>query len=247
MSWAAVATTVGAVGGALIGKSKAPKAVPTKEVDVGKVTQDTIAANTAALPGAKNLSGSVNTFNQGEATRLLNQALPGFDKLQATLTSKIQQDLDNEGQLGSEQIAQIEQFAAERGIKRGTSGGFNDLSLVRDFGFSAIDAKQMDRTRALNSVQQLLGITPNVSPTSPMFAFTDPNSNINAQFRNNENAQATAQSAANAKASASNANRSMWAGAFGTTAGAVGDYFKNRKSGDKKQEETKETYTLPYV
>ena len=149
--------------------------------------------------------------------------------------------------MGSEQIAQIEQFAAERGIKRGTSGGFNDLSLVRDFGFSAIDAKQMDRTRALNSVQQLLGITPNVSPTSPMFAFTDPNSNINAQFRNNENAQATAQSAANAKASASNANRSMWAGAFGTTAGAVGDYFKNRKSGDEKQEEAKETYTLPYV
>ena len=240
MSWAAVATTVGAVGGALIGKSKAPKAVPTKEVDVGKVTQDTLAANTAALPGAKNLSGSVNTFNQGEATRLLNQALPGFDKLQATLTSKIQQDLDNEGQLGSEQIAQIEQFAAERGIKRGTSGGFNDLSLVRDFGFSAIDAKQMDRTRALNSVQQLLGITPNV-------AFTDPNSNINAQFRNNENAQATAQSSANAKASASNANRSMWAGAFGTTAGGVGDYFKNRKTGDEKQEEAKETYTLPYV
>lgn len=234
MSWAATATAAGSIIGGALSKQKAPKVAPIKEVDIKKTTQDSMDANIAVFDDARSLSEKTNTFNQSEANRLAELAMPGFAKLQASLTSRIQQDLNNEGQLGGDQIAQIERLAAERGITTGTSGGMRDLSLIRDFGFSAMDAKNADRMRALQGIQSLTGMTARVSPTSPMYAFVNPNAALEAGFRNAENQQQVTQAGYNAQAAASNANRSMWGNVAGTVAGAAGsiasDWWGGRQS-----------------
>lgn len=231
MSWAATATAAGSIIGSALGKQKAPKVAPIKEVDIKKTTQDAMDANIAVFDDSRSLSEKTNTFNQSEANRLAELAMPGFAKLQASLTSRIQQDLNNEGQLDRDQIAQIERLAAERGITTGTSGGMRDLSLIRDFGFSAMDAKNADRMRALQGIQSLTGMSARVSPTSPMYAFVNPNSALEASFRNAENQQQVTQAGYNAQAAASNANRSMWGRTVGTVSGISADFLSNRPAG----------------
>ena len=228
MSWAAVATAAGSIIGGALSKPKAPKVAPIKEVDIGKTTQEAMAANTAVFDSASSLAEKTNSFNQNEANRLAELAMPGFGKLQASLSSRIQQDLDNEGRLDPEQISQIERLAGERGITNGTSGGMRDLSLVRDFGFSMMDAKNADRVRALQGIQSLTGMSARVSPTSPMYAFVNPNTALEASFRNAENQQQVTQAGYNASAAASNANASMWGNVAGTVAGIGADWFAQR-------------------
>jgi hypothetical protein len=228
MTWVTVGSTVATIGTGLLSKQKAPKSIPTTPLDIKKAAQDSMDANKAIFADSAGLSEKTNTFNQTEANRLSELAMPGFSKLQATLASKIQSDFDNEGQLSPDQISQLERLAGERGITNGASGGIRGLSLVKDFGFSMMDAKNADRVRAIQGLQSLMGMSARVSPTSPMHAFVNVNHSIAAQSQNNSDAQASAQSNANAQAAASNANASMWGKAFGTVAGIGLDAWKNR-------------------
>lgn len=231
MSWASVATAAATVVGGALSKQKAPKTAAPTPVDIGKASQDSINANKAVFNDAAGLSEKTNTFNQSEASRLAELAMPGFSKLQQSLVSRVQQDLDNEGQLDPDQIAQLERFSAERGITNGTSGGMRNLSLVRDFGFSMMDAKNVDRVRAIQGLQSIMGMSARVSPMSPMSSFVSPNTALQVQSQNNSDQQASAQGAYNAQAAASNANASMWGDVFGTAAGIGIDAWKSRGGG----------------
>lgn len=202
---------IGGIAGALLGGSqKAPKVITPERIDPGKVAQDTLATNQALLPGASRLASGVNSFNQGEANRLIEQAIPGFSRLRDKLLSSVESDLNANG-LPQDTQDQIARFAAERGVTRGTAGsGFNNFNLVKDFGYNLVDYKNAMRARALNTLSTVYGMTPRVNPMSPMASFLDNGTAIGANAQNNQLGFNAAQAGANAQAAAGNANRAMW-------------------------------------
>src|SRR5262245_46589271 len=82
--------------GLLSGRQKAPPPVEYKPVNVEAVQHQTIAGNLANFGDASLLASKTNTFQQSEAQRLLEQAIPGYGKLQARLLQQVNSDLDSQ-------------------------------------------------------------------------------------------------------------------------------------------------------
>jgi hypothetical protein len=225
--WVAGATVVGSIGSALITKSgqKAPQTAAYTPVDIGKGAKDAIDANLDNLDQNKFLASQTNTFAQDESLRLIEQAMPGFTAAQSRLMQSFNDDLDSQTTLPKDVQSKIEQFAAEKGISRGTSGNFNDFSLVKDFGFNLIDWQNAKRASALQTLSTVFGMAPRVNPMSPMAMFVDPNVAISAQVRDNENQYSIGQAAANATQAASATNAGLLGGAFSSSIGALGSLF----------------------
>jgi hypothetical protein len=203
----------GQILGSVLGKQKAPKQAEYKPVDPAAVQKQTIAGNMENMAGAQELASRANSFNQGEANRLMEQAMPGFSAMQKRLMAQVNQDLDSQNTLPQDVKDQISRFAAEKGVSRGTSGNFNGFSLVKDFGFNLTDWRNAQRARALNTMSSVFGMTPRINPMSPMSMMVDPNTAIGVQGQNNAMAYNTAQAGYNAQAAASNYNRMMIASA----------------------------------
>lgn len=212
--WGAVIGGVVGAAGGLLGAQKAPKQAEYKPVDPAAVQKQVISGNLQNMAGAQEVASQTNNFNQAEATRLLESAMPGFGATQKRLMAQINEDLNSQNTLPPEVQQQISRFAAEKGITRGTGGNFNQFNLVKDFGFNLMDWKSASRTRALNTLSTVFGMTPRVNPMSPMAMMVDPNTAIGVQTQNNQMAYNTAQAGYNAQAAASNYNNMMMAGAF---------------------------------
>lgn len=220
---AAIGAAVGGIGGLLAGGQKAPAAATYKPVDIADVSAKTIAANNANFGAASNLSAKTNEFNQSQASSLLEKAIPGFSALQGKLLAKVNEDLNGDTNLPADVQSKIAQFAAEKGVSRGTKGGFNSFNLVKDFGFNLVDYKNASRARALNTLSSVFNMTPRVNPMSPMASFVDVNSALGTQSQNNQMAFNSEQANNNAQTAASNYNRSQLAGVLqsvGTLAGS---------------------------
>jgi hypothetical protein len=203
----------GQILGSVLGKQKAPKQASYTPVDPAAVQKQAISGNLQNMAGAQELASRTNNFNQGEANRLMEQAMPGFSAMQKRLMAQVNQDLDSQNTLPQDVKDQISRFAAEKGVSRGTSGNFNGFSLVKDFGFNLTDWRNAQRARALNTMSTVFGMTPRVNPMSPMSMMVDPNTAIGVQGQNNAMAYNTAQAGFNAQAAASNYNRMMIASA----------------------------------
>jgi len=204
----------GQILGSVLGKQKAPQQASYTPVDPAAVQKQTITGNLQNMAGAQDVASQTNSFNQSEATRLLESAMPGFGATQKRLMAQINEDLANQNSLPAEVQQQIARYAAEKGVTRGTSGNFNGFNLVKDFGFNLMDWKNASRTRALNTLSTVFGMTPRVNPMSPMAMMVDPNAAISVQTQNNQMAYNTQQAGYNANAAASNYNNMMMAGAF---------------------------------
>lgn len=223
----------GSIAGAIFGKQKAAPVVQPKEINIGQAVGDSLNANLQNFGSAKRLSKMQNDFASSEGIRMLDKAIPGFSGLQSKLMSSIKSDLNSQDSLPTEVSDNIARLAAEKGISRGTSGNFNQFSLVRDFGFNLVDWKNAQRARALNTLSSVYGMAPRVNPMTPMATFVDPNSALQAQGANNANAQAAAQGGANSQTAASNYNRSLWAGALQMTAMAGASAFQTAQTPQK--------------
>lgn len=238
MSWAAIGVSAVGLIGSQLGKQKAPGAVAldTSRTDPSAIADETIAANQRLFEGGAPLVNQVNTFNQQEAMRLMEIAVPGFSRLSASLTQSAQSDLENQYNLPPEIEANLQRKAAEKGVSRGTSGGFEDFNLLRDFGFNLLDYSNAKRVSALNTLSTLTGLSPRVSPMSPMSMFFTPQSILASRTREAENQQAVAQGAENARVAADNYNRTALSEAAilagtGVVTG-VEDYFKRKKENE---------------
>lgn len=232
-TWAYVGVTaVTTIGGAIASKKKAPQAAVPKPVDIQEESAKAIAANAANLGQATALTGKINSFNQSEATRLLEQSMPGFGKLQAQLMGQIDSDLAHQTTLPPEMQQQLQRFAAEKGITRGTSGNFNAFSLVKDFGFNLVDWQNASRARALNTLSTVFGMAPRVNPLSPMAMMIDPNTAIQVASQNNAQQYKAQQSAYDAQADVRNHNAALIGGAIASvgskSAGPIADYYKKK-------------------
>jgi hypothetical protein len=214
---------IGGIAGAFLGKQKAAPAATLKPVDVQEEQRKALAGNLANFDSAATLSSKTNSFNQTEANRLLEQALPGFSAIRGKLLAEVDRDLAGGNSLPREVSDNLARVAAERGITRGTSGGFQSFSLLKDFGFNLVDWRNASRARALNTLSTVYGMAPRVNVMSPMSSMVDPNTAISVAGQNNQAQFNADQASLNAQTAAGNFNRSRLAGivqAAGTLAGS---------------------------
>lgn len=213
----------GTIGGALLSQQKAPQVAPP--INIGQVTSQATAANQNNLAANESLSASTNSFNQSQATALLNQALPGYSAASAALmsaSSQYQQNAET-GTLSPAQTAQISQFAAEQGVSRGTSGNFNGFNVVSDFGENLQAYQQSQQNMALSTLSTAYGMAPKINPMSPSSMFVTPGQALGVAQQN----QSTQQAGFNAAAAASNAN----AKTDGSAVSSLGGMFSSYLSG----------------
>lgn len=236
MSWVSVGVTaVGAIGSYAAGRQKAPAQAAYQPVDVGDESAKAIAANNANFGAASNLAAKTNDFNQSQAAALLEKAIPGFGALQSKLLGQVNSDLGNQTNLPPDVQSKIAQYAAEKGVTRGTSGNFNGFSLIKDFGFNLTDYQNASRARALSTLSSVFGMAPRVSPMSPMSMMVDPNTAINVAGQNHQMQYNVDQAGNNAQAAADNYNRTLAAGSISSIGSSfAGAYAKQLGAGGVK-------------
>lgn len=230
MAWYSVGVTaVGAIGNYVASsKQKAPAAASYTPVDVQEEQRKAIAGNLANFGDASALSAQTNSFNQFEATRLLEQAMPGFGALQKRLLASANDDLNAQTSLPADVQQQIQRYAAEKGITRGTSGNFNSFNLLKDFGFNLVDWQQASRARALSTLQAVSGLTPKVNIMSPMSWMVDPATAIRTAGGNAEQQYSAAQASNNAQAAIYNQRQSQLGGMLQKIGNTVADGFEKQ-------------------
>jgi len=219
MAWVVVAgagvSAVGAIAGGLMNKQKAPGVAPP--IDIGKEAGKVLGFNEQNLPRMQALAGKVNRDGITEQGRLMEQMIPGIGRLQEHYRQQLQEDLTTKG-LPKEVETNLRRKAAEMGVNRGTKGGINQFSLLRDFGFNMLDWERGRRAQAMQTFQNLSGVSPRINPMSPQSMFI-----TNQQAFNTANSNQSAQQAGlNAQAAAENANRAARAQMISGVLGAVG-------------------------
>lgn len=105
-----------------------------------------VTGNLGNLADIYKLAGSVNTFNQGEAVSPYVANLPNYEEMTRTASGNILGGL--KGQLNRDEVANLTQFAAERGIATGTSGAPNmNAALLRLYGLTQRDIENQAQTQ----------------------------------------------------------------------------------------------------
>ena len=176
---------VGNIAGAMMPSAKL---LPTASANVNlqQTARSAIDANTQNFGAQADLSKMQNDFSSTESRRMMEQAIPGFSQIQAKMLANINSDLSGSG-LDANTTANIQRLAAERGITRGTSGGFNDFNLVRDFGFNMVDHQNAQRAAAMNTLSSVYNMSPRVNPMTPMASMLSSSQAIQNQQYNETN------------------------------------------------------------
>lgn len=208
MSWAAIGgAAISVVGGAISSnqaKKRAGNVVAVDPVNLQDEQMKAIQGNAAAAGSIEELLARANSFTQGQALSLTEQAMPGYGALTQSLTNRAQSMADNPYDVPKEVEDNLARIAAERGISAGTRGQFNDFSLLRDFGINSLQYGQSNIQGAQSITNLLSSIAPKVNPMSPLAFYVTPGAQAaNAQM-NNQNAQAVGQGRINAQNAAAN-------------------------------------------
>lgn len=183
------------------------------EVDTSAVYSESISSFLQNFP---QLLAMTTTANEAAVTSQLNAmeaAIPGLGSTIKGLVSQIATDQKSmaSGTLPQETQDFLTQKAAEMGVSRGTSGGFNSFSLLKDFGTSTIDYQNQLSSRinsTLGTLQSFIPTSNFVSPTAFMMSPT----NIAQQKQTyNNNITSLSQSYLNAVNNANNYNKSVLA------------------------------------
>lgn len=231
-------TVIGGLIGAFANKKKAAPTAPfvpvnpitgAPAVNAQEQQQASISGNLASEDDLEKLLSQSNKFQQGQASSLLEQAVPGYGKLSSSITGLSQQKADHPYDLPPEVQQNLSRIAAEKGINTGTSGQTRQFSALRDLGVNMLDYGSQNFQQALQGLQTVTGIAPKVSPMSPMSFLLTPGQNIgvaqgnqqvqqntqvtnaNIARQNNTGQQDTTQGGNNAGTAASNFNnQNMW-------------------------------------
>jgi hypothetical protein len=212
----------GVIGGAagLFSAQDAPTIKDPPKTNYQAAFNETEQSNARNLAGATRMAAGVNTASQNEANRVMEMAIPGFSKIRDKLTAAAMSDLESENGLPAEMEQELARLAAERGISRGTSGQFNDFSLMKDFGFNMVDYAQAQRVKALNTLSQITGMSPRINPMSPMSSLLTVDKALGIQDQNNQRQWQTDMARAGVNMAAANYNSAMISGNI-TSAGEM--------------------------
>ncbi len=215
--WAIGTAAVAAIGGVVKSNNEkkaaqaAANAAPYKNVDLQQEQQDALLGNAASQSSIEDLLSRANTFQQGQASSLAEQAMPGYGALSQSLTQRAQTMADHPYDVPVEVTKNLERLAAERGISTGVRGQANDFSLLRDFGVNSLQYGQSNLQGAQSITSLLSSIAPKVNPMSPLAFYVTPQQNAATTTENNTNNQAIAQAGANNLARVqTQANSDLW-------------------------------------
>ncbi len=189
---AAIGGVAGLVGG-LLNKQKAPSAVtlpPWQDIpgyqttDLTKESDRALASNRAQEGDIEALLARANTFNQGQASGLMEQAVPGWGKLSQKFLQTADSLVTNPYDIPADVQANLVRQAAERGITNGGRGQFSQFSLLRDLGVNSLQYGQSRISQAQGLLQTIGSLSPRVSPLSPMAFYTTPGQAADVAARN---------------------------------------------------------------
>lgn len=222
-----IGTVVGSALGGIVGGmfgNKAPKKIPYKPVVLADEQKKAIGANLASSADAQKLAGQTNTFNQQEASRLMEMAMPGFGRMRERMTDQFNADLDNPYAVPAEVEQQLARVAAERGISTGLRNSqANQFTFLRDFGLSSMEMGAQRLGRAGTIMNMLVQTAPRVNIMSPAAMFISPMEQAGITQDNNVRAQGIDQGHENAKTAASNARwQAMMDGGLSSAIGQGG-------------------------
>ena len=218
---AAGATVYGSIQQKNAAKKAAAGAAYQAPIDWQEEQRKALEGNLATLPKSEKLSASTNTFNQSESNRLMEQALPGWSKLQASMTSTAQNLMTNPYELDADTQSYLQKKAAEMGVSSGARGGFEKFNLLKDFGVTSMQYGTQRINQAQSLFSTLASTAPRVNPMSPISMFVTPQQIASATQQQNSSNQQVAQSANNLQTQATmNQNQAIW-GSVGSVAGSV--------------------------
>ena len=218
---AAGATVYGSIQQKNAAKKAAAGAAYQAPIDWQEEQRKALEGNLATLPKSEKLSAATNTFNQSESNRLMEQALPGWSKLQASMTSTAQNLMTNPYELDQDTQDYLQKKAAEMGVSSGARGGFEKFNLLKDFGVTSMQYGTQRINQAQSLFSTLASTAPRVNPMSPISMFVTPQQIASATQQQNISNQQVAQSANNLQTQATmNQNQAIW-GSVGSVAGSV--------------------------
>ena len=218
---AAGATVYGSIQQKNAAKKAAAGAAYQAPIDWQEEQRKALEGNLATLPKSEKLSAATNTFNQSESNRLMEQALPGWSKLQASMTSTAQNLMTNPYELDADTQSYLQKKAAEMGVSSGARGGFEKFNLLKDFGVTSMQYGTQRINQAQSLFSTLASTAPRVNPMSPISMFVTPQQIASATQQQNISNQQVAQSANNLQTQATmNQNQAIW-GSVGSVAGSV--------------------------
>ena len=218
---AAGATVYGSIQQKNAAKKAAAGAAYQAPIDWQEEQRKALEGNLATLPKSEKLSAATNTFNQSESNRLMEQALPGWSKLQASMTSTAQNLMTNPYELDADTQSYLQKKAAEMGVSSGARGGFEKFNLLKDFGVTSMQYGTQRINQAQSLFSTLASTAPRVNPMSPISMFVTPQQIASATQQENISNQQVAQSANNLQTQATmNQNQAIW-GSVGSVAGSV--------------------------
>lgn len=147
-----------------------PQMASYSAADTTSATSDVLDAFTQNLSKISATTSEASKVATTQALDVLEQTIPGYKNLMLSLSNNAQEDLNNRYTMPADMQDQIKKLAAENGISRGTAGGFNKMSLVKDFGINLIDYSNAVTNRANATLQQMQSLAPTGTVMSP-FAF----------------------------------------------------------------------------
>lgn len=155
-----------------------PEKIPLININPDLVQGKTISGNIANADKAFDLASMVNAFSAEQLGTMLETMLPGYGKLRDKGTANIASLLRGEIPKDTERL--LEQRAAERGVKLGTSGsGFESADLLRNLGLTSLQVTQQGLDSASRWIAQI--------PKAPQFDFTSmfytPQQRLNFEFQ----------------------------------------------------------------
>mgnify|MGYP001556605870 CR=1 FL=1 len=231
MSWVAVATGVGSLAAGILNKKQAPGTAALSPVDLQAQQKAAIQGNMANESSIEALLNRSNTFAQGQANSLMEQAMPGYTALAGKLTGLASDLATNPYDLPPDVQANLQRKAAEMGVSTGRQGQAGDFSLLQDLGVNELNYGQSRIQQAQGLTGLLASIAPKVNPMSPMSFYVTPGQTAQIASETNQAQQQIAQSGLNANAAAANANsQSLW-DSLAFSGGAFASLLSPNKNG----------------
>ena len=228
MSSVAVIAATAVAGSAVYSSSQQASAIKkaaanrVQPVDLQEEQTKAIEGNLANQAKIESLVSSTNTFDQSQATSMMEQAIPGFTALQGKLMATTNDLLTNPYDLPKDVQTNLERLAAERGVSAGTRGTFNEFSLLRDLGVNSLQYGQSRINQAGGLAGIISSIAPKANVMSPLSFYNTPAQYAANQATTNANNQATTQGAINANLAATNYQNAGIANAITGLAGTMG-------------------------
>jgi hypothetical protein len=211
------------IGGAILGKKKAPEAIALEPVDFAETSQEALDVSLGNLDEIEQLVTASSEITDEQTIASLERLIPGYRELQNKLVGFATDKATNPYELPSEIVDQLARVSAERGFVSGVDvrSGVGSFDLLRNLGITSLEFGRQNIQDATSIFGQVRQATPIYSPLNPASLFTTPGEVTAVRQRENDINQQILQSAENTRVAIGNENRQAVADAFTNSIGSI--------------------------